>query len=128
MDDDAAKKTGIPHRFFMTAYTFVNFVQQRAHKGAEKLYGKYNDLMKGYLKSDVVPAILKAKGDARIKVNVLSICNWSIGISKLHACCFYLLLHFVCLMSFTSVKPHMKGIHSPLGKSQNLFRVDSAIL
>ena len=68
MDDDGVKKTGIPHRFFMTAYTFVNFVQQRAHKGAEKLYGKYNDLMKGYLKSDVVPAILKAKGDAKIKV------------------------------------------------------------
>ena len=75
MDDDGVKKTGIPHRFFMTAYTFVNFVQQRAHKGAEKLYGKYNDLMKGYLKSDVVPAILKAKGDAKIKV-VADMCNF----------------------------------------------------
>ena len=62
------QKAGIPHKFFMTAYTCVNFVQQRAHKGAEKAYQKYNQLMKGYLKSDVAPAILKAKGDAKIKV------------------------------------------------------------
>ena len=68
MDSGNLQKTGIPHKFFMTAYTCVNFVQQRAHRGAEESYQKYTELMKDYLKNDVAPAILKAEGDEKIKV------------------------------------------------------------
>ena len=77
------------------------------------MYEKYNELMKGHLRSDVVPAILKAKGDAKIKVGFQEFVTGEPEFPFFR----FQLLRCICILSLNRMTPHLKGIHSPLGES-----------
>ena len=58
---------GLPHAFFVSAYSINVTVQQRASSGAEQLYQKYVAAMTNYLRDGVLPAIRSKTGTSKLE-------------------------------------------------------------
>jgi|TARA_B110000208_G_C11687969_1_gene401228 hypothetical protein len=69
-DQNSGKRTlgrGLPHAFFVSAYSINVTVQQRASCGAEKLYEKYVAAMTDYLRDGALPSIRAKTGASKLQ-------------------------------------------------------------